>query len=136
MELLLNAVWMSVASAAFAVWLSRGRKAVRGERSSFRGLLVLAGVVMLLFPVISMTDDVQMQQFAMCDTAASSQRVLSSADGHKSLLHGTALIALASLSSPEGPRWHVLGLIAHERPLKFHSVPIALSSGRAPPFVS
>jgi hypothetical protein len=136
MELLLNSVWTLVASAAFTLWVSRDRNGIGAERSSSRGLLVLACVVMLLFPVISMTDDMQLEQFAMCDTAANAQRVLSAADQNRSLLHGAALIAIASLFSYESPGWHVLGLVAHERPLKFHSVPIALSSGRAPPFVS
>jgi len=54
MEQLFNFVWMFVATASIYLWLKRGRRSPKSERSSLVGLAMLA---LILFPVISVSDD-------------------------------------------------------------------------------
>lgn len=54
MELILNLVWVAVAVAAFVAWL---RWRVDSDRSHVQQLIVILLAVLILFPVISMTDD-------------------------------------------------------------------------------
>lgn len=64
MELALNVVWLLVCAASFACW---GRRNMRGRGSlrrlrALQGLLPLGFALLLLFPVISITDDLQALQ--------------------------------------------------------------------------
>lgn len=54
MELLLNSVWAMVALASVCLWLRVGRRSDRDRRTSFVGLVML---IVILFPVISVSDD-------------------------------------------------------------------------------
>jgi hypothetical protein len=54
MELLFNFVWVFVATASIYLWLKRGRRTPKSGRSSLVGLAMLA---LILFPVISVSDD-------------------------------------------------------------------------------
>lgn len=54
MELLFNFVWAIVALASVSAWLKRGRHTSDGKRASLVGLAML---VLILFPVISVSDD-------------------------------------------------------------------------------
>lgn len=54
MEPLFNLVWAFVATASLYLWLKRGRRTPQNERSSLVGLALLA---LILFPVISVSDD-------------------------------------------------------------------------------
>jgi hypothetical protein len=54
MEQLFNLVWMFVATASIYLWLKRGRRNPKNGRSSLVGLAMLA---LILFPVISVSDD-------------------------------------------------------------------------------
>jgi hypothetical protein len=54
MEPLFNLVWVLVASAGVWFWFKRGRRTRKGESSSLVGLAMLA---VMLFPVISVSDD-------------------------------------------------------------------------------
>ena len=56
MELLLNLVWLFTTAFVFVWWGVEGCRTARGWRF-FAGALALLCVVLLLFPVISMTDD-------------------------------------------------------------------------------
>ncbi len=61
MEIVLNLVWVSLAAVMFGLWL---RFAPRHGRADCRKLqfVALAALVLLLFPVISVTDDLQAAQ--------------------------------------------------------------------------
>jgi hypothetical protein len=54
MEQLFNFVWVFVATASIYLWLKRGRRTPKNGRSSLVGLAMLA---LILFPVISVSDD-------------------------------------------------------------------------------
>ena len=72
MELLLNLVWLLLALPAF--WLWRGARA--GYKvSSLQCLLCLGCVLVMLFPVISATDDLHVTQCEMEESPASKRSV-------------------------------------------------------------
>ena len=54
MEPLFNLMWALVAAASICLWLKRGRRTPQGGHSSLVGLAMLA---VMLFPVISVSDD-------------------------------------------------------------------------------
>jgi hypothetical protein len=58
MELLLNLIWLLLVVPAFWVWQKRDCEPGHGRRSQ-SCLLILGCVLMLLFPVVSATDDLQ-----------------------------------------------------------------------------
>ena len=134
MELFLNAVWLLLSAATLCLWLSP-RRAPRMERNA-RGLIVLACALLLLFPVISMTDDIHAQQITIEDASATTKKIQKSAHRHDPGLHHADMPAVVLLSSPENPLWRVLGINAPDhsfRPIEttpFHA------SGRAPPVAS
>jgi len=71
MELLLNAIWLALATGLLLVWrlrwLPQLRECSSGRRKwqSFAGLVC---VLALLFPAISLTDDLHPTEFALADT--------------------------------------------------------------------
>ena len=72
MELLLNLAWLLLALPAY--WLWRRSSATR-RISSLECLLALGCVLVLLFPVISVTDDLHAMRAEMEDSAASKRAV-------------------------------------------------------------
>ena len=74
MEVLLNTIWLLVAIGAFLLWRpERSRKARPSPRprQTLSQFLALACALVLLFPVISLTDDLHAEQAAMEDSSRS-----------------------------------------------------------------
>ncbi len=66
MELFLNSAWALVALVSVALWLRLGQRGVTERRTSFVALLML---IVILFPVISVSDDLwSIQNPAETDT--------------------------------------------------------------------
>lgn len=83
MELLLNLLWLMLALPAYWVWrreVECGRGCERWK--SLRSVLVLGCILMLLFPVISATDDLHFIRPEM-EESASSKRALKQAAGDR-----------------------------------------------------
>jgi len=59
MELTLNLLWMLLAIPALWVWQSERCEGLRCERGSLQRLLILGCILIMLFPVVSATDDLQ-----------------------------------------------------------------------------
>jgi hypothetical protein len=57
MELLLNLVWVAISAGALLAWISLSRSSYSQRAGTLRGLMVLVCILALLFPVISITDD-------------------------------------------------------------------------------
>ncbi len=73
MEVLLNTIWLVLAIGGFLFWRPesvRGTPADRGHNRSF-AILALASALVLLFPVISLTDDLHGEQATMEDSSRS-----------------------------------------------------------------
>ena len=73
MEVLLNTVWLLVAIGAFILWRPEKHRAIHAGRGYSRGLgiLALTCALVLLFPVISLTDDLHGEQATMEDSSRS-----------------------------------------------------------------
>jgi hypothetical protein len=130
MELLLNLAWLLLALPAYWVW----RQSVR-RFSSLQCLLALGCVLVLLFPVISASDDLHVMRAEMEDSSISKRTVRHSGSGRNSAWVSRLQGLPARVASP-------LRLVAPEVGLLEVSVicasplarPCAFHAGRAPPF--
>jgi hypothetical protein len=136
MELLLNLVWLTLVVPAIWMWC---RKSVYAkDRSRFDGIrpfLLLGCVLMLLFPVVSATDDLHAMRQEM-EESGPSKRVVKQAVNDKSITRLSNAGALPALISPVslGPGDEACGLVlpvsvSLRQQAHFHK-----PSSRAPPF--
>jgi hypothetical protein len=57
-ELLLNLIWIAISLSAVLVWISNPKElSLRAPQGKLRGLMVVVCILALLFPVISISDD-------------------------------------------------------------------------------
>jgi len=133
MELLLNLIWVALASGAFLVFLRRQHEASHGRVSYRRSLLALMCVVLLLFPVVSASDDLHPSQALLEDASKRIQHfylLLQSSPGGSAgallpaMLSATFLLALQVWPPRRDSRSTVCVLRGY----------FALADGRAPPF--
>jgi hypothetical protein len=75
MELFLNLAWLLLALPAFWLWRDAGNTRVRYKFSSLQCLLALGCVLVMLFPVISATDDLHAMRSEMEESPASKRSV-------------------------------------------------------------
>lgn len=75
MELLLNLVWLLLALPAFWLWQRRTDALVPGRVSSLQCLLALGCAAVLLFPVISATDDLHAMRGEIEESGGSKRTV-------------------------------------------------------------
>lgn len=131
MELLLNLAWLLLALPA--CWLWR-RRISRCKLSSLECLLALACVLVILFPVVSATDDLAAMRTEMEESPAS-KRSLHQANAEKASIWNLRWQGPAALASPvvvfaanrEG--WQLLSSLSLFPP----DAPAVERSGRAPP---
>jgi hypothetical protein len=130
MELLLNLAWLLLALPAYWLW-RRGTPAF----SSLQCLLALACVLVLLFPVISASDDLhamraEMEDSSICKRAVrQTGSVKSSASVNRPQGPSAAVASAVRLASPEVRQLEVPD--THVSPL---ARPCVSRMGRAPPF--
>lgn len=134
MELLLNLCWLLLAVPAIWVW-HEARSAQPSRRSqSRRSLLLLACLVVLLFPVISASDDLQamrpeIEESGMRDSIRCGQ-------GHRlaTLIatHGAPL-ALVGPSVSATPAWQSFGKIVIRESSQVAEGSALMRPGRGPP---
>jgi len=135
MEVLLNTIWLMVAIGSFLFWRPAkfiGAPPDRGHGRSF-GIVALACALVLLFPVISLTDDLHAEQVAMEDSSRSVMKARNMVQG--CLRAGSSSFATAVPHAPYlAAALHSLsGLVA---PLETHLLRLTLISahkGRSPP---
>jgi hypothetical protein len=132
MELLLNLAWVLLALPAWWLWRRRARQQ-RGGFSAGQCLLALGCLVVLLFPVISASDDLSAMRAEM-EEGASGMTSMRSAEHGKSVAVLKNLGAVAAITSgfifSSGPNcWH--------DPVRLFEAGLAVLSmdqgGRAPP---
>jgi len=70
MELILNLGWLLLAVACYRFWWPRRRRPGAGTPPCFRGLVALGCALVVLFPIISVTDDLHAEQAVMEDSSA------------------------------------------------------------------
>lgn len=132
MELLLNLAWLLLALPAF--WLWRGARSVpRGSKfSALQCLLALGCMLVILFPVVSATDDLRAMGSEMEESPASKRAIrqasLDKASAWK--CHSQpALAATASSLIVTDEIWQPLPTLASFAPAS----PAVRHSDRAPP---
>ena len=130
MELLLNLAWVLLALPAY--WLWRRQAERRGRRfSALQGLLALGCLLVLLFPVVSASDDMHVMRAEMEDS--SSKRTVRQAGSERNSawvnrLQGPAAASAVGLAAPEAG-WFEVSVI-RVSPL---AGPCVFHGGRAPP---
>jgi hypothetical protein len=134
MELLLNLVWVLLLLPAY--WLWRRDEGMRAARrvTSLQCVLALGCVVVLLFPVISATDDLHAMRSEIEESANSKRTVRQAASDRFSawvnrLQAPPALVASAvRFDAPEVRR-----LESRVSRIDLYAKPCGVHAGRAPP---
>ncbi len=134
MELFLNLAWLLLALPAY--WLWRGSRCARRERqfSSLQCLLALASVLVLLFPVVSATDDLHAMRTEMEESAPGKRAVRQAGTDRCSICNSrfqgpAVLLATAVSFAPDHEEW----VTPHQLPLFAQAAPSISRSSRAPP---
>lgn len=132
MELLLNLAWLLLALPAYWLWRSSRTAPARRKATSLQSLLALGCLLVILFPVISATDDLLAVRNEMEEAPASKRSVRQT--GHEKvsgwqLQSPPALLATAaSFLVNDAGRQPVLPLSVCAPP-----APVIERTGRAPP---
>ena len=136
MELILNLFWLMLALPAYWLWRRVGSAQAAARFSSRSCLLALGCILILLFPVVSATDDLHAMRPEIEESSPSkrSLRQVSSDRGsrwvHDSSAPPLAVIAAAFLLPPEV----CFTLIPARATPSALSAPPSTCSTRAPPF--
>jgi hypothetical protein len=129
MELLFNVVWFAMASVALGEFASR---ACPDRKQFLLALGALGCVLLLLFPVVSISDDLHLQTFVAEDSFAAKRLVSNAAHAHPvspSLWFGASLLAILFVGLRRSSRFRGERLtLSYCSPLLQHS-----GLGRAPP---
>ena len=137
MELTLNLVWVIIAGANYAFLLRRlaARKAeiVRGPNRS-QCMIALTCVLAILFPVISLTDDLHEMQATLEEATPSGLVMKKCASRHSSTIERTLhQVIFTSALFAASARWAIVGGVA-ARHIGRPSPGLHFSAlGRAPP---
>jgi hypothetical protein len=132
MELLLNLAWLLLVLPAY--WLWRGARSMPAGRKfhSLQCLLALACMLVILFPVISATDDLHAMRAEMEESPAGKRTVRQSSNDHATAWKRQSPPALA------GPTRSLIVTVEGWRPLTtplliLPAAPAIEQAGRAPP---
>ena len=135
MELLLNLAWVLLALPAY--WLWRRGAGSRQKRcvTSLQCLLTLGCVLVLLFPVISASDDLHAMRAEMEESATSKRAVRQAGSDKSSAWTNRMQSPPAMAASATRLALEEVGLLeVSVTSLSPLARPCALSAGRAPPF--
>ena len=137
MELLLNLAWLLLVLPAYGIW-RQGAVAKRQKRfNSLQGLLALGCLLVLLFPIISATDDLHAMRAEMEEPGTSKRSIRQASPDKFSvkasrLHHSPAILENASTFALSCDSWRE-SVITSSSPLPAPSI---LRAGRAPPIFS
>ncbi len=133
MELLLNLIWLAVAATALVAFTRSRRRSARMAHIPYvQALIALACVVVLLFPVISASDDLHPAQAIVEDASKKLQIAIAPLHLQRTSPSSFMLAAMAAI-------YLTLALVVLQ-PLRSAAIParildgaIVPSAGRAPP---
>jgi hypothetical protein len=128
MELLLNLAWLLLALPAY--WLWRERSRTRVGRRSLQCLLSLGCMLVILFPVVSATDDLHAMRAEMEESPLSKRSMCQKAGDKVSTWHSQPVLVAAAISFPiRHEESRVVPVISFSIP----PTPTIPTTGRAPP---
>lgn len=134
MELLLNLAWLLLAIPAYRLWRNSTPGTRRHGFTSFQCLLALGCALVLLFPVISATDDLHAMRTEM-EESPISKRSIRQASGEKGPTSQSTLQSPLALLT--GARSFLLmtnfGIVVPKSVSLRPVAPSLLHTGRAPP---
>jgi hypothetical protein len=135
MELLLNLAWLLLALPAF--WLLQRSTATSTGRkfTALQCILALGCILVILFPVVSATDDLRVMRNEMEESPASKRNIRHSSNDKTSAWQGQSPPALAAKTNfpvEIDRRWQPLTATSSYMP----SAPTIRRSGRSPPSLS
>lgn len=132
MELLLNLAWLLLALPAFWLWRGSTRAAAGRRLTALQCVLSLACVLVVLFPVISATDDLRAMRAEM-EESASTKRSIGQKSAEKASPgkwhNQPSLVSNSNSFIPTDEAWHFVAT----SPFGFFSAPAVARTGRAPP---
>ncbi|HYX69426.1 MAG TPA: hypothetical protein VE825_09860 [Terriglobales bacterium] len=137
MEIVLNLCWLALVVAAFGLWLRqpqfRGR-ALQHTLEWAAAAVVLACVLVLIFPIISASDDVRTAR-EFLEEPTSEQPLAKNLEVHKRLPLGVLPTPVAALAQPQAffGALRPLGIVYVAAPLARHFEPLRPAPGRSPP---
>jgi hypothetical protein len=134
MELILNLCWLMLVLPAYWLWRRNAERALWRKFGSLRSALVLTCILMLLFPVVSATDDLHFIRPEMEESGPSrraskhvgSDRAFSIRHYVPELLEATTVVRLA-------PAAQILGQVLISELCIASAVLSSSRPGRAPP---
>jgi len=135
MELLLNLLWLTLALPAIWVWRHEPTRARHSSGySRLRACLLLICVLMLLFPVVSATDDLHPMRTEI-EESSSFKRIARQATGSSAtvLSHPNNFFARSSSDSRICPRNEVCALISPSSFIIPRLCTVCRRDSRAPP---
>lgn len=134
MELLLNLVWLLLALPAYWLWRHALHPREQCKFSSLQCLLALACVLVVLFPVVSATDDLHAMRAEIEESPASKRNLRQAGSDRSAVWHAYSQIPVvvassSAISAPSDAGWQLsLSPVAPTQ-----STPVAQYTGRAPP---
>ena len=135
MELLLNLAWLLLALPAYWLWREYSSAPARRRFSSLQCVLALACTIVVLFPVISATDDLRAMR-AEAEESPSSKRSVGQRSSDKPSISrfqsqpAAPVVAGAIFSRTE------IGIALPTLPIAIATVTAASATGRDPPATS
>jgi hypothetical protein len=131
MELFLNLCWLSLLLPGYLLWRQR-TSSHRPAAPSLIFLCALGCALILLFPVISVTDDLHVVRPEMEESERGIRRAGNSACTPHALAHSSRP-TLPSFASPT-PEFEQLGTALSFTPQSLSTFSASAPAGRAPPF--
>jgi len=131
MELLLNLVWLLLAMPAFWLWRYSRTAPERRKSSPFHTFLALGCLLVVLFPVISATDDMRAMRAEMEESPSSKRSIGESGDkssSSRSLTQPALTVTLQPSFVPDSAWYQAPAIFASTT-----ATPTFIRAPRAPP---
>jgi len=135
MELLLNIVWIALVVPALWMWHWKPRSVQHQQwLGGYRPFILLGCALLLLFPVVSATDDLNAMRPEMEDSNPSASLFKHSAGARSNVLtHATGTVPLQHVGPGFVPSYESCGLVWISSGRPPESVPDKQSASRGPP---
>jgi hypothetical protein len=132
MELLLNLAWLLLALPAYWLWHDSRIVPAARKFTALQCLLALGCMLVVLFPVVSATDDLRAMRAEMEESPTNKRSIGQSGSQNPSAPRSQAQPALAAASRTSvlhEQGWHLVAATILSTPVS----PAVFRSGRAPP---